>query len=114
MEQQTQVPVLPPDACSPAAAGRAVGVRRATIMRWALGGKINYWTRGGTRYLVSLAEVKAQVQPGWVRPRDRPAPAEAGVPPRERRRKPTLRELARERRTREGLKLLGLEGYYPG
>jgi hypothetical protein len=107
--------VLPPDAVSPVAAGKAVGVRRATIMRWAEKGAIKYWCVGGTRYYVSLAEVRAQVQPGWVRPRDRPASGEAmaaaGLPapqPNERRRRPTLRELARQRRTQEILRQHGL------
>jgi hypothetical protein len=113
--EQTQGGGLPADAVSPVAAGKAVGVRRGTIMRWALGGKIKYWSVGGTRYFVSLAEVKAQVQPGWTRPRDRPASDEAlaaaGLPapePNERRRRPTLRELARQRRTQDILRQHGL------
>jgi hypothetical protein len=55
------------------------------------------------------------VQPGWTRPRDRPASGEAlaaaGLPapePNERRRRPTLRELARQRRTQEILRQHGL------
>jgi hypothetical protein len=106
---------LPPDAVSPVVAGKAVGVRRGTIMRWAEKGAIKYWCVGGTRYFVSLGEVKAQVQPGWTRPRDRPASGEAlaaaGLPdpePNERRRRPTLRELARQRRTQEILRQHGL------
>lgn len=110
MAQTQGAAELPADAVSPVAAGKAVGVRRATVMRWALGGKIRYWSVGGTRYYVSLAEVRAQVQPGWVRPRDRPTPDEAPAAglPEPNRRRPTLRELARQRRTAEILRQHGM------
>lgn len=76
---------LPTDAVALSTAGRAVGAGRGAVMAWARRGLIRYWMRAGTRYFVSLAEVKALVVPSGS-----PPPRVPGTP-----RPPTPRAAAR-------------------
>jgi excisionase family DNA binding protein len=88
---------LPEDLVPLGKAATALHVNRSTIYRWVLGGKLRSWRRAGTRYLVSLADVRELLKPVEHRRRDVSAQGE------------TERQAeARKRRTDETLRMWGL------
>ncbi len=60
---------IPDDLIRPSQAAKMLGCHMATVYRWVVTGKIPGWRRGGNRYLVRLADVKAMLEPVEARGR---------------------------------------------
>ena len=54
---------FPEDLISPHEAAKIVHCHVATIWRWVHQGKIRAWKRGGSRYLLSKADLLEQLEP---------------------------------------------------
>lgn len=90
---------IPDDLVSPRKACEILSVNISTLYRWILAGKLRSWRRAGTRYRVSLADVRALLEP--VMPRPRPTREELGLPASKR------ALAARARHTQEVLRRAG-------
>jgi excisionase family DNA binding protein len=88
---------LPTDLVPLGRAATQLHVNRSTVYRWVLGGKLRSWRRAGTRYLVSLADVRELLQPVQCRRRDVSAKGED-----------SRQAEARKKRTDETLRMWGL------
>jgi excisionase family DNA binding protein len=97
LPDQTVCAQLPADLVPLGKAATELHCNRATVYRWCLGGKLRSWRRAGTRYLVSLADVRQLLQPVRQRTRDVSAKGEE-----------TRQQQARRERTQEVLRKHGL------
>jgi excisionase family DNA binding protein len=59
---------IPKDLISPKAASKILHCHLATVYRLVHSGRLRSWWRGGTRHLVSEADVRALFEPLAVRP----------------------------------------------